>query len=298
MLDEVSELRLLCHLVAAGSLSEAARRWGSSTPAVSRRLAAMEARLGVRLVNRTSRRFTLTEEGALLHERGVKILADISEAEAEACARVASPRGRIRVGAPMEFGRRRIAPLVAEFRDRYPNVGVELVLSDAGLELIEDGFDIVIRYELPHDQNVVAKKLLSSRRVVCASPAYFKQHGKPDKPEDLLGHECIRLVRGRRVFDRWVFRVGGALQEISVSGALSTTSGEVLHEWALAGKGIAFKAVWDVEADIRARRLVECLGQYSCDEFNMFAIFAPGMHVPPRVRVFIDYLEAALKLLK
>lgn len=295
MEDEVSDLRLLCHLVAAGSLSEAARRWDSSTPAMSRRLAAMEARLGVRLINRTSRLFMLTEEGALLHERAVKILAEITEAEAEASAKVASPRGRIRVGAPMQFGRQRIAPLIAEFRDRYPSVGVELVLSDAGLELIEDGFDIVIRYELPHDQNVVAKKLLSNRRVVCASPAYLKRHGKPERPEDLLQHDCIRLVRGRRVFDRWAFRVDGARQEIQVSGTLSTTSGEVVRDWALASKGIALKARWDIEADIRRRRLVECLSQYSCDEITLFAVFAPGAHLPPRVRVFIDYLSAALE---
>jgi DNA-binding transcriptional LysR family regulator len=295
MQDEVSDLRLLCHLVAAGSLSEAARRWDSSTPAMSRRLAAMEARLGVRLINRTSRRFLLTEEGALLHERCLKILAEIADAEAETSAKVASPRGKIRVGAPMQFGRQRIAPLIGQFRDRYPGVSVELVLSDAGLELIEDDFDVLLRYELPHDQSIVAKKLLSSRRVVCASPAYLKQHGKPESPAELLEHDCIRLVRARRVVDRWPFRIEGSRQEISVNGTLSTTSGEVVHEWALAGRGIAFKALWDIEEDIRERRLVECLGEYSCDELTLFAVFAPGTHLPPRVRVFIDYLVSALK---
>ncbi len=294
MPDEVSELRLLTHLVAAGSLSEAARRWDSSPPVMSRRLAAMEARLGVRLFTRTSRHFTLTEEGALLHERALKIVADIADAEAEAAAKITSPRGKIRVGAPMQIGRRFIAPLVARFIDRYPCVGVELVLSDAGLEVVDDDLDIALRNGLPGDQSAVARQLLCSARAICATPEYLSRHGTPETPEDLLRHNCIRLVRGRRTFDRWVFQENGQRREVQVSGRLSTTSGEVMHDWVLAGKGIANKAVWDIEEDLRAGRLLQCLTSYACDEITLYMVLASRAHMPPRLRVFIDFLTAAL----
>jgi DNA-binding transcriptional LysR family regulator len=294
MQDEISDLRLFTHLVAAGSLSEAARRWDSSPPVMSRRLAALEARLGVRLITRTSRRFTLTEEGALLHERALKIVADIAEAEAEASAKVESPRGRIRVGAPMQIGRQLIAPIIARFTDRYPGVSVQLVLSDAGLEVIDDELDIAIRNGLPGDQNVVARKLLSSRHVVCATPAYLKRHGTPKTPEDLHGHNCIRLVRGRQIFDRWVFEEAGQRREVQVTGTLSTTSGEVVRDWALAGKGIAFKALWDIAEDLGSGKLRECLAAFSCSEIKLYAILPTRVHMPPRLRAFVDFLAAQL----
>jgi DNA-binding transcriptional LysR family regulator len=294
MQDEISDLRLFTHLVAAGSLSEAARRWDSSPAVMSRRLAAMESRLGVRLVTRTSRRFILTEEGSTLHERALKIVADIAEAEAEACAKIESPRGRIRVGAPMQIGRQLIAPLVARFTDRYPGVSVQLVLSDAGLEVIDDELDIAIRNGLPSDQNVISRKLLTSRHVVCATPASLKRHGTPQAPKDLHDHDCIRLVRGRQVFDRWIFLENGQRREVQVTGTLSSTSGEVVHDWALAGKGIAFKALWDIEDDLRSGRLRECLATFACSDIKLYAILPSRIHMAPRLRVFVDFVAAEL----
>lgn len=294
MQDPISDLQLLTSLVAAGSLSEAARRLDSSTPVMSRRLAAMESRLGVRLITRTSRRFVLTEEGALLHDRALKILAEIAEAEAETAAKMNAPQGKIRVGAPMQIGRQLVAPLIGGFNTRYPGVSVELVLSDAGLEVMEDDIDVAIRNGLPAEQNVVARKLLDSRRVVCASPKYLERHGVPQTPDDLLKHNCIRLVRGRRIFDRWAFAVDGQRHEIQVNGTLSTTSGEIVYDWALAGKGIALKAVWDIETALDEGRLVKLLSAYSCDEIALYAVFAAATHRPPRVRAFLDYLTTSL----
>jgi DNA-binding transcriptional LysR family regulator len=294
MQDEVSDLRLLVHLVASGSLSEAARRWNSSAPMMSRRLSAMETRLGVRLITRTSRRFILTDEGALLHDRALKILVDITEAEAEVSSKVGSPKGNLRVGASSQIGRQRIAPLISRFTDQFPGINVQLILSDSGLEVIDDELDIAIRVGLPNEQDVVARKLLDGKRLICAAPAYLKRCGTPLVPGDLLEHRCIRLVRGRRVFDRWLFEEEGQRREVQVRGALSTTSGEVVYDWVLAGRGIAMKASWDIDDDLREGRLVECLATYACDEISLYAVFATRRHMPPRLRAFVDFIAAAL----
>jgi DNA-binding transcriptional LysR family regulator len=208
--DEVAELQLSVQIVNAGNLSAAARALNSSPAAMSRGLSALESRLGVRLVNRTSRSFELTEEGQLFYERCARIVADIAEAEAEASSKGDAVKGMLQVGAPMELGRRLIAPLIADFTEKFPDVQVHLLLSDAGL-------DVALRVGLPTDSSVIAKKILSAKRIVCASRAYFKQHGVPAKPSDLLQHDCIRLVRGRRVMDTWIFQDQGKRFEVIVT---------------------------------------------------------------------------------
>jgi DNA-binding transcriptional LysR family regulator len=297
MADEISDLRLFAAVVAAGNLSAAARALDSSPAAMSRRLTALEARLGVRLVVRTSRQFDLTEEGHLLHERCLQILSDIDEAEAEASLGGAVPKGKLRIGAPNDIGRRQIAPLISRFSDLYPAIQVHLALSDAGGDLIDDGIDIALRVNLPADTSILVRKVLASRRVLCASPEYIKKHGSPATPEELLKHNCICLVRGRRVFDSWAFHNGGRRIEIRVKGNLTTTSGEVMHDWALAGKGIALKALWDVPEDLASGRLVSFLTEHWCNEIELFAIYA-NREIPVRMRVFLDFLAAELKSLQ
>jgi DNA-binding transcriptional LysR family regulator len=295
MADEISDLRLFARLVAAGSLSEAARRLNSSPPAMSRRLAALEARLGVRLIDRDSRRFTPTEEGAQLHERALRILAEIDEAEAEASAGGATPRGRLRIGAPIQIGRAQIAPMIAEFTGLYPDVSVDLALSDAGQDVVDDELDIALRIEPPTDPSIVVRKLMSSRRVLCASPDYLARHPAPQAPADLADHDCIRLVRGHQVYDDWPFTVHGERQYLHVRGRLTTNSGEVLHQWILAGRGIGMKMLWDIEADLEAGRLVECLAAYACDDVELYATYPTRAYLAPRVRVFIDFIAARLR---
>jgi DNA-binding transcriptional LysR family regulator len=292
--DEISDLRLLTRIVVAGSLSEAARRTHSSLPAVSRRLAAMEERLGVRLIDRGPRRFTLTEEGSLLYERALTILRDLDAAEAEATAQAKHPRGRMRVGVPLEIGRRRIAPLVAQFTARYPGISIELVLSDSRVDILEEEIDIGLHVDAPQDGNLVSRALLYSSRVIIASPAYLARHPAPAKPIDLLEHDCALLVRGRRVFDHWMFKEDGRVREIQVQGTLLTNNSEVMHEWALAGRAVTIKALWDVEDDIRAGRLVQLLKPFQCDEMNLYATYATRTHLPPRMRLFIDFVVQEL----
>jgi DNA-binding transcriptional LysR family regulator len=292
--DEISDLRLFTRIVVAGSLSEAARRTHSSLPAVSRRLAAMEARLGVRLIDRGPRRFTLTEEGSVLYERALNILRDLDAAEAEATAQAKHPRGRMRVGVPLEIGRRRIAPLVAEFTARYPGISIELVLSDSRVDILEEEIDIGIHVDAPQDGNLISRVLLYSSRVIVASPEYLARHPAPAKPIDLLEHDCARLVRGRRVFDSWMFKEDGRVREVQVQGTLLTNNSEVMHEWALAGRAVTIKALWDVEDDIQAGRLVQLLKPFQCDELNLYATYATRTHLPPRMRLFIDFVVQEL----
>jgi DNA-binding transcriptional LysR family regulator len=294
MSDDISDLRLFVRMVAAGSLSETARRLNSSLAAMSRRLAAMEARLGVRLVDRGTRHFDLTEEGRVLYERGTAIVADLDAVEAEVTANVSVPQGHVRVGSPLEIGRRRFAPLIAEFSRQYPRVSIELVLNDSQFDVLGDDLDVGLLIDQPTDGNVVSRQLLASRRVVCASPAYLAEHGVPERPEDLLGHDCVRLVRGRHVFDRWTFARDGNPLEVQVHGTLMTNNGEVLHDWALLGRGLVLKALWDIEEDLKEGRLVEVLGPFASNAINLYAVYPTRTHLPPRVRVFIDFVIASM----
>jgi DNA-binding transcriptional LysR family regulator len=293
-MSEISDLRLLAHLVSAGSLSEASRRLHSSPPALSRRLAAMEERLGIRLIDRTSRHFGLTQEGGILHERALHILTEIDDAEAEASARGQSPRGRLRIGAPMQIGRESLAALISLFSRRYPNIIVEFVLSDAVFDVVAEEFDVAMMLGLPNDPSVIARRIMSSRLVVCASPEYFGRHGTPEKPDDLLLHNCLCPVRGRRPIDHWRFRVEGQPKVVEIKGSLSSTSGDVLRRWAIEGRGIALKAHWDVKTDLDGGRLVECLSAYAGEEIGLYLIYASKIHLPPRVRAFVDFIVEAL----
>jgi DNA-binding transcriptional LysR family regulator len=295
--DEISDLRLFTRIVAAGSLSEAARRSFSSLPAVSRRLAALEERLGVRLIDRGPRRFSLTDEGSLLHERAVIILRDLDSAEAEASARAKQPRGHLRIGTHLEFGRHRIAPLIGEFTARYPHITAELLLTDSRLNILEEEIDVGLHLDPPGDSNVVARVVLSSPRIVCASPAYLAAHPGLNRPADLLKHDCIRLVRGRHVLDRWLFKEDGRVTEIQVLGSLLTDNGEVVHDWALAGRAVALKMEADIQEDLRSGRLVRLLESFECDESKLYVTYATRTHLPPRVRLFIDFVVNALQKL-
>ena len=294
MADDISDLKLLVQLVQAGSLSEAARRLQSSPPVMSRRLAAMEQRLGVMLVSRGSRRFVLTEEGSLLHQRALRILADIEEAEAEAATKGKEPRGTLRVSAPLQIGRRLIAPLIGRFVERYPEIDAQLSLSDSDHDIVGDELDVALTVGTPTDPDLVMRRLLVSRKVICASPAYLSKFGMPRLPEDLLKHNCIRKLRGRRVLDTWRFLDERGYRDIRIKGSLATDSGEVMHEWLLNGRGIGQKALWDIEEDLESGRLVECLAGFTDDRLELCASFVGRPYLLPRTRVFVDFIAEAL----
>jgi DNA-binding transcriptional LysR family regulator len=291
--DGIGDIELFRAIVEAGGISAGALALDSSLPAVSRRLSALEARLGVRLAERSARRFRLTDDGALYYEHCRSILAELRDAEAEVSARGATARGLLKVGAPMELGRRRITPLLADFAARHPALEAHLVLSDSGLEVGQDGRDVALRVDRPDDPAVITRKIASTWRVLCAAPSYLAARGMPERPADLAGHECLRLARRHRLHDRWRFRTKAGLEEIKVGGRMSSGSGDVLHGWALDGRGISLEALWDVADDLKAGRLVECLADFWCDGIELFATFLPCQPVPPRIRLFVDFMAAA-----
>lgn len=294
MADEISDLRLFARIVDAGSLSEAARRLDSSLPTVSRRLTGMEARLGVRLIDRSSRKFLLTDEGHRLRERTVAILAAVDEAEAEAAHAVDAAQGRLHVSAPQEIGRCRIAALIADFAEAHPRIEIDYMVTDQRFGVRAEDLDIAIQTKRPTDGDVIHRKLLSSRRVVCGSPDYLRRRGTPAVLSDLQEHHCIRMARDREIYNRWRFREDGEERFVAVGGNLISNSGDVIHGWVSEGRGLAMKALWDIAEDLATGRLVEVLGSFACDDVILYATFATRTHLPPRVRLFVDFLVAEL----
>jgi DNA-binding transcriptional LysR family regulator len=217
-------------------------------------------------------------------------LAGIDAAEAEISAKTAKPAGLLRISAPMQIGRNLIAPLIAEFNALYPEIRIEFILSDDQPDVVEDDIDVSIRIGLPAAPDVMVRKLLSSRRVVCATPDYLARHGTPQTPQDLHDHNCLCLMRRRRMFNNWLFIEDGQHKRLQVSGNLATSSGEVLHAMIRAGRGIGLKALWDIQDDIDSGALIELLPDYAADDIDLYATFEKHRFMPPRIRVFLDFI--------
>ena len=288
MADALQEITVFARIVAAGSLSAAARDLGLSPALVSRRLAGLEARLGVRLVNRTTRSLHLTDEGVAYHETCTRVLADIEEADAAVSAGRAEPRGILRVALPASFGNQHVAPLVPRFAERYPDVQLALSLSDRNVNLVEEGFDLAIRIADLADSSLAARKLAPNRRVVCASPSYLRRHGTPRTPEDLAQHNCLATDFTMH----WDYRgPDGKPGSARVSGRYACDNWEVLREWALAGMGIALKSTWDVRRHLEDGTLVSLLPGYTfATDVAIYAVYPHRRHLPAKTRAFIEFL--------
>lgn len=295
MADNINDLELFVHIVAAGSLSKAALVLDSSPPAVSRRLAAMEARLGVRLIDRHARRFQLTEAGAGMYERAQRILAEIEDAEAEATSHSQQLTGRLRLGAMLQLGRSRLAPEVARFSQQYPGLRIELVLSDDPLDLAEDELDILFQFNVPQTPDIIARKLASTRLVMCAAPEYLRKRGRPQQPDDLLSHDCICLTRGRHVIRQWTVQEDGVSRDIHVKPTLVCNSSEAVYSWIRDGYGIGLQLEWDVEKDLTAGRLEICLPEFRHVSLPLYAVYAyRGGYPSPKTKAFLDYMSGQM----
>ncbi len=285
-------MSIFVRIVATGSLSAAAREFGLSTAVVSRRLAALEARLGARLLNRTTRRLRLTDEGAAYHEACSRILAEVEEADSAVAAGRAEPRGSLRVALPASFGHQHIAPLIPQFADRYPKIQLALSLSDRTVNLIDEGFDLAIRIAELEDSALAARKLAPNRRVVCASPDYLRRHGTPRKPEDLASHNFL-VASWDHDFSMSLDYKGpeGQPGAVRVSGHYACDNWEVLREWALAGLGVALKSTWDVRRHLEDGSLVALCPGYNFDsEVAIYAVYPHRRHLPAKTRAFIEFL--------
>ena len=289
MADAFNEMSVFAKVVTTGSLSAAARELGLSPAMVSRRLAALEARLGVRLVNRTTRSLHLTDEGAAYHESCARVLAEIENANASVSAGRQEPRGTLRVALPAAFGNQYVAPLVPEFAARYPDIQLALSLSDRSVNLVEDGFDLAIRIAAITDASVAARKLAPNRRVVCASPEYLRRHSAPRTPEELVQHNCLLATQ---FTSTWDYRSPeGKPGSVRVTGHYSCDNWEVLREWAVAGLGVALKSTWDVRRHLESGALVPLLPGYNFDsDVAIYAIYPHRRHLPAKTRAFIDFL--------
>ena len=277
-------------LARCGSFSAAARDLDVTTPAVSKRLAQMEARLGVQLLNRTTRRASLTQEGEIYLAHARRILADIEDMEQLVSSAVAVPKGLLRVNATLGFGRSHVAPLISSFIKGYPDVQVQLQLSVNPPPLTDDAFDVCIRFGEPPDARVMARKIAPNRRLLCASPSYLAQHGTPMAPHDLTQHNCIGIRQGDEAFGVWRLSAGKRTQTIKVRGNLSTNDGEIAVNWALDGHGILLRAEWDIAKYLRSGRLVQVLENYSTPPADIHAVYPQRHQLSGRVRAFVDFL--------
>ena len=293
--DPTSELAFFVLLAQKASLSATAREIGITPPAVTKRLALMEQRLGVRLVNRTTRTVSLTGEGETYLAHARQILADIRAMEESVASHRSAPKGLLRVNATLGFGRTVIAPLVSTFARRFPDVEVQLQLTDSPINLVQDAYDLGIRFgELP-DTGLRARKILSNRRFLCASPAYLKAHGQPASPEALAQHQCIVHRQNEEAHNVWRFNKGRKLETVKVHGALSSNDGDVVLGWALDGHGILMRSEWDLAKYLQTGRLQVVLPSHALAPADLYVYYPSRQQLSAKVRTFIDFLAESFQ---
>lgn len=293
-MDRLSAMRVFAQVAESGSFAAAADKLAISTSAASRHVADLEAHLKTRLLNRTTRRVSLTETGRAFYGRCVQLLADLEEAEQEAARAAVVPRGTVRLTTPVNFGVRQVAPAIAGFMAQHPEVRFDVSLSDRVVDLVEEGFDLAVRIGSPGSENLVARKLGETRLVPCASPAYLAAHGAPATPEGLASHNCFtyEYVSPRNL---WRFRgPNGEERTVRVSGNLHSNNGDLLAEVAARDAGIVFEPAFIVGPDVRAGRLVPLLQDFESLPMPIYAMYPSRKHLSAKVRLFVDFLAGSL----
>lgn len=290
-MDQITQIEAFVNSATRGSLSAAARLEGVTPAIIGRRLDALEARLGVKLLLRTTRKLSLTFEGQSFLEDCQRILTDLANAETAVSVGSIRANGHLKISAPAGFGRRHVAPLVAAFMDANPGVHVTLDLTDRIVDLLNEGVDCAVRIGEMADSSLVSSKLGEMRRAVVANPAYLAQHGIPRSPADLSAHECLSLGQQRG----WSLRKTptGEVTNVKVSGRFACNDGAVLHAWALAGKGLAWRSFWEIGHDLELGRLVSVLDDFAAPPMGIYAVFPQRRHLPMRVRLLVDQLKTA-----
>ena len=290
LISAPSEMAFFSLLASKGSFSATALELGISKPAISKRLATLEARLGVQLLTRTTRRSGLTAEGEIYLAHARRILADIADMEQQVASTLSAPKGLLRVNATLGFGRSHIAPLISEFVKTQPDVQVQLQLTVNPPLISDDVFDVCIRFGEPPDTRVVARRIAANRRLICAAPAYLERHGTPKTPAELAAHNCIGIRQGDESYGTWQLSAGSKTESLKVRGNLSTNDGEIAVNWALAGHGLLLRAEWDVAKYLRSGRLVQVLNTYQTPPADIYATYPQRHQTAARVRAFVDFL--------
>ena len=290
-MDRFKQIETFVAVATRGSLSAAAQAEGVAPAVIGRRIDALEERLGVKLLVRTTRRISLTFEGSAFLEDCQRLLNDLYDAEASVSLGGVKASGHLRVTAPAGFGRAHVAPLLPAFLDAHREVSISLDLTDRLADIVNEGIDVAIRIGALDDSSLVGLKLADNRRVVVASPAYFRGHGEPAAPADLAQHDCLTFGTYGNQARGWQFTVDGQLLSMRVSGTMECNDGAVLRDWALAGRGLAWRSIWEVGDDLRAGRLRSVLDAFAAPDNAIYAVFPQRKHLPLRVRMFVDYLK-------
>jgi len=289
-----ADLSFFSTLAACGSLSAAARELGVTTPAVSKHLAQMEARVGVPLVTRTTRRMSLTPDGELYLAHSRRILGEIDDLAQLLGTAKGTPKGLLRVNATLGFGRSHVAPVISRFVRKYPLVEVQLQLSVNPPPLTEDAFDVSIRFGEPPEARVIARRIAPNRRILCAAPAYLARNGTPKTPADLSRHNCIGIRQGDEAYGTWRLTLDRSkrphLEAVKVRGNLATNDGGIAVRWALDGHGILMRAEWDVASCLRSGSLVHVLPQYHTPDADIYAVYPRRHQMSTRVRSFVEFV--------
>jgi DNA-binding transcriptional LysR family regulator len=287
----LKQIESFAAVVAKGSLTAAAQAEGVAPAVIGRRIDALEERLGVKLLVRTTRRITLTHEGSAFLEDCQRLLADLANAEASVSAGGVKASGYLRVTAPAGFGRRHVAPLVPRFLALHPDVNVSLNLSDRVVDIVNESYDCAVRVgDLP-DSSLISVRMADNRRLCVATPAYLKRAGTPKHPSELARHECLTLSSDASQTRGWAFAIDGAVVHLRPHGRLDCSDGQVLHDWCRMGLGIAWRSTWEVEQEIARGELVTLLDEFAAPPNGIYALFPHARHLPLRVRLWIDFLK-------
>jgi len=293
-MDKFLEMKTFAAVVDGGSFVRAADALDMSKPAVSRHVAELEQRLGVRLLQRTTRKLSLTEEGRLFYGRCKTLLTDVEVAEEEITAKSIAVKGLIRVNVPVSFGLWELAPLWPDFMGKFPDVELDITFADRMVDLVEEGYDLAIRIARLPNSSMISRKLASTRLVLCASPAYLKKHGKPKHPSELVDHAVLSyslLSTG----DQWNFVGPDGAVSVTVKPIMRTNSGDTCVAAARKNKGVVLQPSFMVNADLHSGALVELMPAYRSIEFGIYAVYPTRQYVSPKVRALIDFLVTALR---
>ncbi|MGH6649114.1 LysR family transcriptional regulator [Aquabacterium sp.] len=290
-MDRLKQIESFVAVSIRGSLTAAAQAEGVAPAVIGRRIDALEERLGVKLLVRTTRRISLTREGSAFLEDSQRLLADLANAEASVSAGGVKASGHLRITAPAGFGRRHVANLVPRFVALHPEVSMTLNLSDRLVDLVNEGFDCAVRVgDLP-DSSLISVRLADNRRLCVASPDYIARRGRPAVPADIARHDCLTLSSEASQTRGWAFTLDGQTSYVRPATKLDCSDGQVLHAWCLEGLGLAWRSWWEVESDVRAGRLVSVLDEVAAPPNGIYAVFAQRKHLPLRLRLWIDFIK-------
>jgi DNA-binding transcriptional LysR family regulator len=290
-MDRLKQIESFVAVATKGSLTAAARAEGVAPAVIGRRIDALEARLGVKLLVRTTRRITLTHEGSAFLEDCQRVLGELASAEASVSEGGVKASGHLRITAPAGFGRRHVAPLVPRFLAQHADVSLSLNLSDRVVDIVNEGVDCAVRVgDLP-DSSLVSVRLADNRGLCVATPEYLRRAGEPATPADLMRHECLVLSSDASQSRGWAFEVDGRLIHLRPSGRLDCSDGQVLHDWCMAGLGIAWRSTWEVEREVASGQLQVVLSDFAAPPNGIYAVFTHAKHLPLRVRLWIDFLK-------